>query len=258
MQIKIEKASATSDAAEAERRQSSAATTRRPGSTSKKDTAADVLILRSLSKQENPIAADTAMSDLPEFGMNVFTEGPEGKEDSIPLPQTSGKMKLKPLTSKGKESLISPKATFLPVGTDEFRREFSADHPLAMGRGKYEEEKKMGKTPASGAKVQKSNPSEILVSFEARDTSNEIDTRRELEVLRRKQNEILLRILEDEKRAEEERMGALRATTDQESRNNLELIFAEERKRASERIIKQTKENEAVIKQAMLAAAMHA
>jgi hypothetical protein len=217
-----------------------------------------VLILRSLSKQENHIAADTAMADLPGFGMNIFTEGPEGKDDSIPQPQTSGKTKLKPLTSKGKESFISPKATFLPVGTDQFRREFSADHPLAMGRGKYEDEMKSGKTPASGAKIQKSNPSEILVSFESKETSNETDTRRELEVLRRKQNEILLRILEDEKRAEEERMGALRGTADKESRNSLELIFAEERKRASERIIKQTKENEFVIKQAILAAAMHA
>jgi len=230
---------------------------RRP--TAQKDTAADVLILRSLSKQDNPIAADTATSELPGFSMGVvFNEDTDQKDENIQHVQQSGKMKLKPIAVKKKDNLISPKATFLPVGADEFRREFSADHPLAMGRGKYEEEKKMGKMPASGAKTQKSDPSEVLVSFETRNMGNDFDTRRELEVLRRKQNEVLLRILEDEKRAEEERMAALRTTTDQESRNNLELIFAEERKRASERIIKQTKENEAVIKQAMLTVAMQA
>ena len=50
-------------------------------------------------------------------------------------------------------------------------------------------------------------------------------------------------------------MNALRNTTDPESRKNLELIFAEERKRASEKILRQTKENEVIIKKAMIAAA---
>ena len=75
--------------------------------------------------------------------------------------------------------------------------------------------------------------------------------------MRKKQNEILLRVLEDEKNAEEQRMSALRNTTDPESRANLELIFAEERKRASERILQQTKENEALIKKRVLATSLN-
>ena len=96
---------------------------------------------------------------------------------------------------------------------------------------------------------------ENFVSFEEKTVSNE-DVKRELDILRRKQNDILLRVLEEERQAEEQRISALRSTTDVESRKNLEMIFAEERKRASERIIRQTKDNEAIIKQAIISSAL--
>lgn len=65
--------------------------------------------------------------------------------------------------------------------------------------------------------------------------------------MRREQNEALLRVLEDERSAEERRERSLKIVADQQERNRLEIVFADERKRASERIIKLTKDTGCII-----------
>ena len=227
----------------------SSAKGKRPGSKSTKN---DIELLRALSKRVDPLHQDIEFS--PDAADNL--DNKQSLDNLSSDLNTSNKLKLKPL--EGKTNLVSPKSTFLPVSEEEFRREHSADHPLAMGKGKYTKELKAGKMPAGAAKIQSKKLNESLVIFENKVSNlDDNDTKRELEILRRKQNEILLRVLEEERKAEERRMSALRDTTDNETRANLELIFAEERKRASERIIQQTKENEAIIKHAMISSVMN-
>ena len=68
---------------------------------------------------------------------------------------------------------MSKKSTFevlQPVGEGEFRREHSKDHPLAMGSGKYEKEKRAGKVAktvpwASSSAGKKKRGEESLVTF---------------------------------------------------------------------------------------------
>lgn len=141
-----------------------------------------------------------------------------------------------------------------PVASGEFRREFSNDHPLAGGRGKYEKEKNKGKVAASGAKGGMKPPNAKTIERLTIEAHTKIvDPQRQLEQLRREQNEALLRVLEDERAAEEQREKSMRIVPDQFERNRLEIVFADERKRASERIIKLTKEHEQRIKDSVLA-----
>jgi hypothetical protein len=79
------------------------------------------------------------------------------------------------------------------------------------------------------------------------------DLQRRLEELRRHQNEALLEVLQDEREAEEQRTSMGRGVSDTKERNRLELVFAEERKRASERIILMTKDHEQKMKQVIVA-----
>lgn len=78
--------------------------------------------------------------------------------------------------------------------------------------------------------------------------------RARLEGLRREQNSVLLGVLEEERVAEAERERASRLLGSQEveERRQLELVFAEERKRASERIIALTRLHEDRMRDAVL------
>ena len=146
----------------------------------------------------------------------------------------------------------------------EFRREYSFDHPLAGGQGKYKKEKGLGKRPVGGAtlsaiRTKQEEPIEKLTINISRSdmrmpapASSGKDLRSALEKLRKDQNEILLRVLEEERKAEEDRARAARSVPDVDEKNRLELVFAEERRRASERIIQLTKEHEANLKAIVL------
>jgi hypothetical protein len=137
---------------------------------------------------------------------------------------------------------------------NEFRREFSSDHPLAGGKGKYKKEFAAGKKMAGVHPGKKELTIEKL-TFDAQ--AKVVDPKRQLEILRREQNDALMRVLEDERFAEDSREKALAQLVgdDEETRRErtqLELIFSEERKRASERIVRLTKEHETRIKEAVL------
>lgn len=186
---------------------------------------------------------------------------------------------------------VNEKAVFLDTGPGKFRREFSADHPLvAGGSGKYKKEMKQGLTPVNFHPVEPQKPGEPALGGKqpkrsgingskskrpAGKTGNVtetlktaadierltytaqsrvVDPHSRLEQLRKQQNETLKRILQEEREAEEERERAVQSVgkEDEDERKKLEQIFAEERRRASDRIIEATREHEQHMKDAIL------
>ncbi|KAF0688445.1 Aste57867_19961 [Aphanomyces stellatus] len=74
----------------------------------------------------------------------------------------------------------------------------------------------------------------------------------QLEMFRRRQNQELLRVLEEEQAAEEQREVILRGARDGGERKRLEKIFGMERSHASERIMRLTEEHEIMFTQRMV------
>ena len=156
----------------------------------------------------------------------------------------------------------SDKSMFLPTKDGEFRREYSGDHPLAPGgKGNYKKEVSSGQKPAGtgGAKLlvpgSALTPTQASAKVEKLTLAAQVkvvDPQRQLEQLRREQNEALMRVLEEEKSAEEARERMSRAVMSEVEASRLEMVFAEERRRASERIVRLTKEHEERIKEAVL------
>lgn len=68
-----------------------------------------------------------------------------------------------------------------------------------------------------------------------------------MESMRRRQNEHLLKILESEQAAEENRERMLRTTHDERERKRLERVFGMERARASEKIMRMTEDHELLL-----------
>eukprot|EP01038_Epipyxis_sp_PR26KG_P006287 gene6287-8656_t len=79
-----------------------------------------------------------------------------------------------------------------------------------------------------------------------------VDPSDSIDEIKQSHKEYLLSILDEEKLAEEEREETYRKITDIYERAKLDEVFAEERRRASDRIIKITKEHEQIIKGAIL------
>jgi hypothetical protein len=164
------------------------------------------------------------------------------------------------------EGIQSHKSQFLPTKDGEFRREYSGDHPLAPGgTGHYKKELTGGNKPAGtggGKGVVVNAPASAMTPTQASSKIEKltlaaqvkvVDPQRQLEQLRREQNEALMRVLEEEKSAEEARERMSRAVLSENEASRLELVFAEERRRASERIVRLTREHEQRIKEAVLA-----
>jgi len=191
------------------------------------------------------------------IGSSVFEDSSsslKGNEDNVLFPLFKYADEKSPAKKRADDEKLmkTSNPSLRPVAAGEFRRELSNDHPLAGGKGKYEKEKSKGKVAASGAKGA-TKPSATIERLTLEAHTKIVDPQRQLEQLRREQNEALLRVLEDERSAEEQREKSLKIVADQQERNRLEIVFADERKRASERIIKLTKEHESRIKDAILA-----
>ena len=156
----------------------------------------------------------------------------------------------------------SDKSMFLRTKTGEFRREHSGDHPLAPGgKGNYKKEIANGTRPAGtgGGKLtipgNSLTPSQASAQIEKLSLAAQVkvvDPQRQLEQLRREQNEALMRVLEEEKAAEDARERMSRSILSEVEAARLELVFSEERRRASERIVRLTREHEARVKQSVL------
>jgi hypothetical protein len=156
----------------------------------------------------------------------------------------------------------------------QFRREFSSDHPLAGGRGSYKSERNSGLAPVGAKKslpmakkkkkIAKPTAPEIVVFKSSKphpDNQKNLlnDPQKFLDNLRKDQNDLLLKLLEMERRQEDERVASLRLLSNKDAveRNRLELVFAEERRRASERIIVMTKQHEQRLKEAVIQVELH-
>ena len=87
---------------------------------------------------------------------------------------------------------------------------------------------------------------------------NTLDPHRKIEHMRREQNEVLLRVLDEERRAEENRVHFLReallggSDVSEAERKQLETVFAVERRAASERIVNLTKTHQHNLKSAVV------
>ena len=81
-----------------------------------------------------------------------------------------------------------------------------------------------------------------------------VDPEAQLDRIKSTQGGILKGLLEQERLAEEQREFMARGLTDPVEKASLEAIFAEERNRASDRIMAATKKHDQVIKQAVLEA----
>jgi hypothetical protein len=159
-----------------------------------------------------------------------------------------------------------------PDGT--FRREYSADHPLAGGAGKYKSEKSqklrpLGPIPSNRSTKNVSKKGGAIHDDDIRQhlkKLNQSEYAREqaidkmnarLAELKKRQSAEFLGILEEERLAELERSSALgNKTISENERRRLEMVFAEERKFASDRIIEVTKAHQKNIKQFMVSQIM--
>jgi hypothetical protein len=155
------------------------------------------------------------------------------------------------------------KAKYLPPSKGKFRKEFSLDHPLApKGSGKYTKELKQGLKPigmdlpqstTAGANLEKTlqitEKVEKLTKVALLPTVDNDDSIKELQDSLSKE---LAKLVEEERIAEKTRQEAIRNFTDSYERMKLEEVFAEERLRASDRIIQATKEHDHTIRNAML------
>lgn len=176
----------------------------------------------------------------------------------------------KTLNSPYSQKLFKPeensKAKFLKTPAGKFRREMSSDHPLAGGTGKYQKELKKGFSPVGldiSLQVSETEIKSEKVS-DTIDTANKIerltysakksvvDPEKVLEKLKKKQNEELKKILEEERLAEEERLELGKTIEDPKEKEKMEQIWADERQRASERIMEATRENEREMKEAVI------
>lgn len=152
----------------------------------------------------------------------------------------------------------------------QFRREYSSDHPLAGGSGRYKSERQSGLSVVGGQKrgvvagkkkiqSNKSSKPEVVVFRSTKphpDNQKNMmnDPQKFLDNLRKEQNDLLLKLLELERRAEDDRAASLKllSNKDVDERNRLELVFAEERRRASERIVVMTRTHEKKLKEAVI------
>lgn len=157
----------------------------------------------------------------------------------------------------------SDKSMFLPTKEGEFRREHSGDHPLAPGgKGQYKKELSSGSRPAGtggrkllampGAALTPTQASAQIEKLSLAAQTKVVDPQKQLEQLRREQNEALMRVLEEEKAAEDARERMSRSILSEVEASRLELVFSEERRRASARIVTLTRAHEERVKGAVL------
>jgi hypothetical protein len=117
-----------------------------------------------------------------------------------------------------------------------FRREYSKDHPLAGGKGKYNEEvmvkgkEWMGPQATLIKKNQQQHPKKKITTtmtqkrplriseIVSNQEQKKLDLQRQLEELRKHQNEVLLEVLDEERKAEQERVEMGRGIADHEER----------------------------------------
>lgn len=133
----------------------------------------------------------------------------------------------------------------------EFRREFSKDHPLAGGKGKYPHERAQGQVPLGFHDLNhaaKSSPQRVSV------VKKELVVEPVRQFLKYKDDveKLFLIALEEEELAEQERMYALSLHyADSQERDSIMKVIQEDRARASSRLRDIAEHNEKTLKTAL-------
>jgi hypothetical protein len=157
---------------------------------------------------------------------------------------------------------VNKKAKYMAAPKGTFRKEFSLDHPLAPnGKGRYSKELRKGLQPLNMDVPKDPKASNVQETLQLAEKVEKLTYDAQQKVVdsddgvKRMQEDMakkLARVIEEERIAEENRTDALRNIPDGEERSKLEQIFAEERARASERIITATKEHDQAVRRALL------
>lgn len=138
---------------------------------------------------------------VPHQSMSRQISKRQSSADSFSSSHSQKNVRLRPITPEG-----------------HFRREYSKDHPLAGGTGKYSREVTKGKEcMGPQALVKKKKPLRIS-EIVSKQEQKKLDLQRQLEELRKHQNEVLLEVLEEERKAELERVEMGRNVSDHEER----------------------------------------
>ena len=129
----------------------------------------------------------------------------------------------RPSTQGGRNTRLRP---LTPDGT--FRREYSDDHPLNGGKGKYSKERASGKKEILpkdyGVSSKKKKKYERVSEVVSKQEQRKMDLQRKLEALRKHQNDALLEVLEEERQAEESRNSMGRSVRDPAERNRCVMV----------------------------------
>ena len=149
------------------------------------------------------------MSNFDEDEERVFKNFPYEKSPGAGAASSPGPSKS--INKQQAGGMQSDKSMFLPAKQGEFRREYSGDHPLAPGgTGHYKKETAGGQKPAGtggaklvvpGAAITPAQASAKIEKLTLAAQTKIVDPQRQLEQLRREQNEALMRVLEEEKSA---------------------------------------------------------
>lgn len=244
---------------------------------------------KSLPSRLRALPRSDANAPDPNLPMYPFTAGQEFADNgegatsplviSAPSPQPRGKPRTKSAprsVGSSREELRTDKndkAKYLQPPAGRFRKEFSLDHPLAAnGTGRYRGELKQGLKPAymdakdlegPGRPLPKVKNQDVQatlalaekvekLTYDAQTTVVDKDTEQAVDRLKAELDKTLLAVIEEEQQAEEARADAVRNIVDPLEKSRIEQVFAEERARASERLIMATKEHDHTIKSALL------
>lgn len=165
-------------------------------------------------------AVDESVENRPQVEAPAENPFSAWNTDESDLPLLSARQSIKPQP--------------LPIAADEFRAEFSSDHPLAGGRGKYEKERRRGKHRAIGtygpgkrraskkqAQDEESteNSMERLTYVISKQEKKKQELQRQLDSYRKQQNAQLLKVLEEERMAEENRNNLAKSAMDNDERS---------------------------------------
>ena len=173
-----------------------------------------------LSRKSTPFPGDLKQNSKkqrydPNTNEGMFDELEEVEENEVDEDDIVARIEGTPAAkenSKSRSQTISARP-LTPEGN--FRPEYSRDHPLAGGKGQYAREKAAGKQKLIPGKRRPERLAEVMSKQEQK----KHDLQRQLEELRKHQNEALLEVLEDERRAEEQRTSLSHGVTDTKERN---------------------------------------
>merc|ERR550514_1346924 len=195
--------------------------------------------LRNQIKAASVKLASSPKSNRTDSGLN----SPPKAIKSAAAPKPKPRRTKPPASAPASRTQTAPKA--LPPAPSETKRSKSAGAPRSKSSAHRNVVSASGKKKSST----KSAPAPRTQAWTANSREQAIQ---QVEALRRRQNEHLLQVLEEEQGLEEQREAMLAGLDKGQEQRRLEKIFGIERAKASERIMRITEEHEAVLAKKMV------